>query len=122
MGAVIAVPQAYARMPRWRHDEAGRAWLAELPALVSGQCSRWGLDVDGVPWHGSNALVVPVVRAGEPLALRLAPPGDDVAAEARALRLWDGRGTVALHDVDVDQRATLLERLDGATTLASVPL
>jgi streptomycin 6-kinase len=119
---VVEVPGAFARMPRWWHDDAGRAWLAELPSLVTDQCRRWGLAVDGAPWHGSNALVVPVVRAGEPLALRLAPPGDDVGDHARALRLWAGRGAVLLHAVDHDRRALLLERLDGSATLATVPL
>ncbi|MBC3761247.1 aminoglycoside phosphotransferase family protein [Quadrisphaera oryzae] len=123
---MVEVPEAFRAMPRWWHDDAGRAWLEELPALVADQCRRWSLAVDGPPWHGSNALVVPVVERsgpGEPLALRLAPPGDDVTGQARALRLWAGRGAVLLHDVDDDdQRALLLERLDGSATLAGVPL
>ncbi|TNM70261.1 kinase [Streptomyces sp. NP160] len=122
---MVDVPEAFARAPRWRHDRAGRAWVEELPGLVTDQCRRLGLVVDGSPWHGSNALVVPVVAASrpqEPLALRLAPPGDDVTTPARALRLWAGRGAVLLHDVDDDHRALLLERLDGSATLADVPL
>ncbi|WP_222710512.1 aminoglycoside phosphotransferase family protein [Quadrisphaera setariae] len=122
---MVEVPGAFARMPRWWHDDAGRAWLDELPALVGDQCRRWQLVVDGRPWNGSNALVVPVRAArggGEPLALRLAPPGDEVTTHARALRLWAGRGAVLLHDVDDDHRALLLERLDGSATLGGVPL
>lgn len=49
-------------MPRWWHDDAGRSWLDELPARVADRCAAWGLDLDGRPWHGSNALVVPVRR------------------------------------------------------------
>ncbi len=109
-------------MPRWWHDEPGRAWLDALPDLVASQCRTWGLTVDGSPWHGSNALVVPVLRGGLRLALRLAPPGDDVDAEARALRFWDGGGTVLLHEVDSDARAMLLERLDGEASLEATPL
>jgi streptomycin 6-kinase len=80
------------------------------------------MRVDGAVVHGSNALVVPVRRGEERLVLRLAPPGDDVAAEAAALQVWDGRGTVRLHAFDAGKRAMLLERLDGGRTLADEPL
>lgn len=72
--------------------------------------------------HGSNALVVPVLRDREAFALRLTPPGDDVANEADALRFWDGRGTVRLLDCDEERGAMLLERLDGSHTLAAEPI
>ena len=118
----ITVPGSFLQMPRWWHDEAGRSWLQELPGLVTRQCARWDLDLDGSPLHGSNALVVPVSRLGERYALRLAPPGDDIVDEAAALRIWDGHGTVRLFAVDLETRAMLLERLDGQRSLASVPL
>jgi len=120
--SALTVPESFRAMPRWWHDDAGRTWLDTLPALVEEHCGTWGLVVDGEPWHGSNALVVPVRRDGEPLALRLAPPGDDVAQEVRALRLWAGRGTVRLVDADLGARATLLERLEGSRTLQDEPL
>jgi len=109
-------------MPRWWHDEAGRAWLDEIPALVAAQCARWDLDPDGPPMHGSNALVVPVRRRGERFVLRLAPPGDDVERESQGLRLWAGRGVVRLFDVEPHTRAMLLERLDNGRTLQSEPM
>lgn len=118
----IAVPESFREMPRWWNDHLGREWLNALPALVSGQCRRWRLDIDGDPMHGSNALIVPVRRGHERLALRLAPPGDDIDQEAAALRFWDGRGTVQLFDVDTVSRAMLLERLDGSRSLQSQPL
>ena len=119
---VLSVPATFRTQPRWWSDEAGRRWLDDLPRLVAERCHAWALVMDGPPWHGSNALVVPVRRADERLALRLAPPGDDVAAEVRALRFWAGRGTVRLIDADVDRAALLLERLDGDRSLAAVPL
>lgn len=118
----VTVPAAFAAMPRWWHDAEGRAWLGTLPRRVAEQCRRWGLALDGEPRHGSNALVVPVRRGEEAFALRLAPPGDDVLAEAAALRVWDGRGCVRLVDVDGPARALLLERLDATRTLAAEPL
>ena len=119
---MLSVPPAFRAMPRWWSDETGRRWLDDLPRLVEEHRRRWGLTVDGPPWHGSNALVVPVRRGDEPLALRLSPPGDDVAAEVRALRFWGGRGTVRLVEADVERAAVLLERLDGSRSLAAVPL
>lgn len=118
----ISVPPTFRAQPRWSWDEAGRAWLEEIPQAFRAQCLRWDLAPDGAPMHGSNALVVPVRRRGRPLVLRLAPPGDDVARLVRDLRLWDGRGTVALEDADLEHRAVLLERLEEHRSLADEPL
>ncbi len=107
-------------MPRWWHD--GPAWLDALPALVEEQLTRWGLVLDGVVRHGSNALVLPVRRSGEPLALRLTPPSEAVYAEVAALRFWDGRGTVRLVAVDVPAGAMLLERLDATRSAQDLPM
>jgi streptomycin 6-kinase len=66
--------------------------------------------------------VVRVRRGDESLALRLSPPGDDVASEAAALRFWDGRGTVRLVAVDVERRAQLLEWVTPGHALDRLPL
>lgn len=116
----IEVPESFRAMPRWWSE--GDAWLNALPGLVEAMCVRWGLALDGEPMHGSNALVTPVTRDGEPLALRLAPVDEQTASEVEALRFWDGRGVVRLIAADVDRGAMLLERLDGGSTLASLPL
>ena len=110
-------------MPRWWRG--GTEWLDGLPGLVDAQCEVWGLQVDGIPLHGSNAIVVPVrggPRGDDALALRMTPPGDDLSALVEALRFWDGRGTVTLVDVDVPAGALLLERLDARRSLSSLPL
>lgn len=119
---MVAVPQSFLAMPRWWHDEPGRAWLTQLPELVATKCAAWQLEVDGDVTHGTNALVVPVRRLNEPAVLRLAPPGDDVATETAALSHWGGRGVVQLLDVDLDARASLLERLNPAQSLRDVPI
>ena len=107
-------------MPRWWHE--GQEWLANLPTAAETMCREWGLTLDGGVMHGSNAIVVPVRRNGEMLALRMAPPDDRTAAEIAALRFWDGRGTVRLIDADASIGASLLERLDADHSLASLPL
>lgn len=109
---MIELPETFLSMPRWWSE--GTEWLAGLPAAVESQCELWGLQVDGAVSHGSNAIAVRVSRAGEPLVLRMTPPGPDVAEQVRALRWWDGRGTVRLYDVDLPRGAMLLERLGGS--------
>lgn len=119
---MVEVPQAFVDMPRWWHDSDGRRWLDNVSRLAAEQCDRWSLEVDGPCWHGTNALVVPVRRGNERLALRLCPPRDDVAAEARALQVWDGHGTVELVEVEPASGAMLLERLEGSRSLLDEPL
>ncbi|HEY1485911.1 MAG TPA: aminoglycoside phosphotransferase family protein [Micromonosporaceae bacterium] len=111
----IEIPPSYAGQPRWW--SGGQDWLAALPELVRELCDRWQLTIDGEIAHGSHALVVPVNGS---LALRLAPPDDDIGRHIRALRFWDGRGTVRLIDSDVERGAMLLERL--GTPLSEVPV
>ena len=106
----VSIPRSFLEMPRWWTE--GTQWLADLPAIIDAQCQRWDLRVVGEPGHGSNALVLPVVRSGTDLVLRLNPPGDEVARHADALRFWAGRGTVHLVDADPEHGAILLERLE----------
>jgi len=120
MTGSIAIPQTYRAMPRWWHG--GGEWLAALPDLVVDTCAHWRLAIDGPPMHGSNALVVPVTRDGERLALRLTPPDERTSAEVRALQFWNGQGTVRLFDADVTTGVSLLERLDGERPLSQRPL
>jgi streptomycin 6-kinase len=114
------LPASYLAMPRWW---AGRDadWLAGLPGLVRDQCSRWRLDIAGPPMHGSNAIVVPVAGGTDLFALRIAPPGPQIAGQIAALRFWDGRGTVRLFRTDAERGALLLEWVPGGS-LRSVPV
>jgi streptomycin 6-kinase len=115
---VIELPPSFLAMPRWWTE--GQDWLASLPSEVQRQCERWDLQVDGELAHGSNAIVVPVLRYGEPLALRMSPPAPDVSEQLHALRWWNGRGMVRLVEADADRGAMLLERL--GSPLTEVPL
>jgi streptomycin 6-kinase len=117
--AGVTVPPSFAAMPRWRAE--GSRWLTALPRKIDMQCDRWGLRIVGPAAHGSNAIVMPVDRNGEPLVLRMTPPGPDVAELVRALRFWDGRGTVRLILDDPHAGAMLLERL-SVESLATTPL
>jgi len=116
----LIVPQSFRDQPRWRSD--GTAWLDSLADRFHQQCEAWDVQPDGKPWHGSNALVVPVRRGNQPFALRLAPPDDRTRGELAALGFWAGRGTVLQHEADPAAGASLLERLDGDSSLQKTDL
>ena len=115
---MIELPESFLRMPRWWTE--GADWLGGLAQAVERQRLRWRLEVVGDVAHGSNAIVVPVMRAGEEFVLRMSPPGTEVADQVRALRWWDGRGMALLYDADVEAGAMLLERLSTPLTTRPV--
>jgi streptomycin 6-kinase len=115
---MIELPESFLQMPRWWTE--GADWLKGLAQAVERQCARWNLEVAGPIAHGSNAIVVPVARGDEELALRMSPPGTEIADQVRALRWWDGRGMVLLYDADVEAGAMLLERLSTSLTTRPV--
>jgi streptomycin 6-kinase len=102
---------------------AGRKWIAGLASLVEALAEDWRLSrqTDAI-WYGYNAVVMPVERDEEPLALKVAWPAEPVALEVRALAAWRGRGAVGLMASDERRGALLLRRLDPARSLAGVPL
>lgn len=77
---------------------------------------------DGPPYaEASLGLVVPVRgRDGTPLVLKLTPPAEWLAHEARALAHWAGGGAVRLEAVDLSRGALLLERAVPGTPLADL--
>ncbi|MFF7458840.1 aminoglycoside phosphotransferase family protein [Kitasatospora sp. NPDC008115] len=100
----------------------GRAWARRLPALAEELAQRWDLRPDGAPAHGVVGLVLPVRRAdGTGAALKLQPVDEETAGEPLALRAWGGRGAVRLLDHDPATGSMLLERLDPARSLLTVP-
>jgi streptomycin 6-kinase len=110
------------RAPDARGDLDGDTWLDRLPRLVQEHVDRWALSFDGSPWHGENALVLPVRRDGEQAALKLTWPHPEARHEHLALRLWGGRGAVRLLAAAPSAHALLLERLDGDRDLTAVPV
>lgn len=90
----------------------GATWLAALPRLTAEVLQEWALEADGAPWHGNCAVVYPVRRQGEPLALKLTWPHREAAQEGRTLGLWSGRDAVRLVASDPHRWALLLERLE----------
>lgn len=98
----------------------GADWVRQVPRLVASGLERWGLDVDGSPRTGWTALVVPVRRGAERLALKVTWPHPEGRLEHLALRHWDGRGAVRLVAAHPGDGLLLLERLDPDEDLGEV--
>jgi streptomycin 6-kinase len=113
----VVIPQSFVDM--WTE---GKQWLADLPRLIRAQCAAWDVSINGQLMHGSNAVVVPVIRGTDSFALRLTPPDPEVVEEIRALEFWNGRGTVELVDADPANGAMLLELLAVHDSLADRPV
>ncbi|MEU9234936.1 aminoglycoside phosphotransferase family protein [Streptomyces subrutilus] len=105
---------------RWNGD-AGREFIAGLPARAARFLELWELRRTGPLMHGVTALVVPVVRAdGSAAALKLQRVDEESAGEPDALRAWGGRGAVRLLEHDGETGTLLLERLDERRHLSAV--
>ncbi len=61
-------------------------------------------------------------HSGRKAVLKITLPHDEALPEPDALELWEGHGAVRLLRADRSAYVLLLERLDGNTSLASVPL
>lgn len=119
---MIAIPADFVSAIESREGEAGRAWLADLPGVVADLCQQWSLEVDGHPWHGHLAIVVPVRHEDALYALKISWQDADTMHEAHALAIWTGRDTVQLFESSPEHGAMLLERLDANHTLFDLPL
>jgi streptomycin 6-kinase len=109
----IVVPAELAELHEKYSGEAGRRWIAGLPALAASHLDRWQLAVDGRFASGAVALIIPVVCPDRSKAvLKLQPVDEETAGEPAALQAWAGRGAVRLLEPDPSPEAMLLERLN----------
>lgn len=111
----VALPAAWVERVRGYPADGGPSgldWVATVPRLVEEALARWDLVVDGEPRTGWTALVVPVRRAGELLALKVAWPHPEGEHEHLALRAWAGDGAVRLVAALPSDGLLLLERLE----------
>lgn len=100
--------------------ERGSRWLAGLPELIDRLAGQWQLSV-GAAYPMSFHWVARVTRAdGVPGVLKLGVPDGHLAAEAEALRIFDGDGAVRLLAEDSAQGALLIERAVPGERVASL--
>ncbi|MEU3748316.1 MULTISPECIES: aminoglycoside phosphotransferase family protein [Streptomyces] len=119
---MIHVPEELALSQAKYNGEAGRAFVAGLPARAEEFLGRWGLEVTGPSMYGVASLVLPVERIadGTRAALKMQILDDETEGEPVGLRVWDGAGSVRLLDHDAGTGTMLLEWLDAARPLSTV--
>jgi streptomycin 6-kinase len=94
-------------------------WRERVPGLAAECAARWQLEI-GEPWPATFSWVAPVTRAdGSRAVLKLA---SEQTGERRALQLWDGNGAVQVYDFDDERKALLLELVEPAEPLTSLPV
>ncbi|MGW6409562.1 aminoglycoside phosphotransferase family protein [Streptomyces vinaceus] len=117
----MEIPDGLVRAQIAYGGDAGREFIAGLPARAAEFLERWGLRRTGPGMHGVTALVLPVERAdGSAAVLKLGRVDEESAGEPLALRAWDGRGCVRLLEHDAVTGALLLERLDERRPLSEL--
>jgi streptomycin 6-kinase len=117
----VWIPPQLTRNVSGAWGDAGREWLATLPATLADVLARWSLE-PGEPFELSFHWVMAVTRAdGTPAVLKLGvPTSEHLRVEAAALRAWNGNGAVRLLEHAPDQGALLLERAEPGIRAASL--
>lgn len=99
---------------------SGAQWARGAQRLLGEAFDRWGLEADGPLRTGWTAVVAPVRRDGEPLAVKVVRRSVDTDGEPVALRTWAGNGAVRLVAALPTDGLLLLERLDPEVDLRSL--
>ena len=102
--------------------EEGRAWLDQLPALITTCQERWNLSIQAPLSDLSYNFVAPVARDdGTEAILKMGVPNAELITEIEALRLYNGSMTVKLLEADPDLGMLLLQRVTPGTPLSMLP-
>ncbi|MCX4800754.1 aminoglycoside phosphotransferase family protein [Streptomyces sp. NBC_01214] len=118
---MVEIPDGLIEAQVGFNGDAGREFIAALPARAARFLDQWGLRRTGPVMHGVTALVLPVERAdGSGAVLKLVSLDEESVGEPVALRAWAGQGCVRLLEHDVDTGTLLLERLDEGRDLAAL--
>jgi streptomycin 6-kinase len=100
--------------------EAGKTFLANLPAAIAEASQRWGLtDVQPVPTLSYNFAAF-ARRGDEQVVLKMGVPDRELKSEMATLRLFNGEGACRLIDCDEEKYWMLLERLQPGVMLLTL--
>ena len=112
----VQVPNGLKETVERVHGETGRQWLLTLPALVCECRERWSLELDKPFENLSYNLVIPGrISDGPEIVLKVGVPCRELLAEASALTLFHGMGSVGLLDHDASRGIILMERVTPGT-------
>ncbi|MER7583046.1 aminoglycoside phosphotransferase family protein [Kitasatospora sp. NPDC097691] len=118
----ITVPTWLTNTVTATQGEAGRQWLATLPARAAAHLADWGLTLERVLDPGGSLSLIAYVHRDDlsPAVLKAGLLTPETAHEHAALTHWAGRGAVLLLDADPAEGVLLLERLHGEIPLRSL--
>jgi streptomycin 6-kinase len=116
----LNLPVEFIRNIEGGFGEAGRQFLAELPASVDAASQRWGLtNVQPVSTLSFNFAAF-ATRGDEQVVLKMGVPDRELKSEMAALRLFNGEGACRLLDCDEEKCWMLLERLKPGVMLVTL--
>ncbi|QLH24449.1 aminoglycoside phosphotransferase family protein [Streptomyces sp. Rer75] len=103
--------------------EPVRSWLDSLPQLAARRLRAWELAPERVVTPGGRGGLIVLVRQADdtPAALKFPVPGPGQGDEAAALAHWNGWGAARLLRASQEDGALLIERLQSAVSLRSLP-
>ena len=115
---MVMIPKGFADRIIAAFGPEGESWLKTLPATIQDKGADWFLTLQP-PFKNMNYnYVAPAARAdGSRVVLKIGTPNPELYTEIRALRLYDGRGSVKLLETDLNAGAMLLEYLDPGLPL-----
>ena len=116
--SVIDPPAEFVDKVQRMFGDRGRAWLPTLPDIITRCREKWGLAEGApAPFMSMNWIEFTTAAAGDPVALKIGVPHDDLFTEMEALRAFEGNGAVHLVDADRELAAILMDRIIPGTML-----
>ena len=114
----IQIPQRLAENQAHINGEAGRRWIAQLPALVREVTEAWGLTLGPPFTNGFSDYAAVVRRGGDSFVLKVCFPDHGFISQEAALRAFDEQASVRLFNSDIARGALLLEHIEPGTPLS----
>lgn len=97
---------------------AGEKWLDSLETKTEEIAKIWGLKIEGPVTNLSYNYVVNVTDMNsKQCILKMGLPGVDFQNEVRTVQLYDGNGCAKVLQVDLENGAMLLEKLNPGSML-----
>src|SRR5262245_3763363 len=101
-----------------RYGDEAESWLDDLPSTLIDLAGRWRVEYTELVPRGSMSAVVRCVLAdGQPAVLKVCPNRKRIGDEAAALERWTTNHVPAVHAVDTDVGALLMEAIVPGTML-----
>lgn len=94
------------------------AWLESVPDTIASWCDRWRVTLEPtLPEINYNLVLFGTSELHGPVAIKMAPPHEEVAAEVEAVRAAQRPGVVRLYDSDPSVSIMLQQRIRPGTML-----